>query len=657
MIVNETLAYLKHSKREACFFKIDFEKAYDSVNWVFLDDILGQMGFPNIWRKWINGCLSSGRSSVLINGSPTSEFDVSRGLRQGDPLSPFLFIISMEAFHVAITTACNIGVFRGIALPNGGPILSHLLFADDAIIMGEASISNMNNLARILRCFTLSSGLKVSFKKSKLFGIGIDIGTSLQLARSLHCQNGSFPFTYLGVPVGLNMSLIKNWKPAIDKVAKRLSKWKEKSLSFGGRTVLAKAVLGSIPLYFLSMFRAPATVIKSIEQIRRKFVWGENSSHKKISWVSWRQMMAAKDKGGMGIGSLHAANIALLLKWLWRLKSEKTSLWGRVIKSIHHSSRKPISFPCKNSIIGPWKNIVKVVEDLNHIEINVMKLIRCKIGNGSDTLFWIDNWTGLGPLKDAFPILFNNEINKFCAVCDRIVSTPNLFSIAWEWCVPTSSLSMVHLIRQCAAAIPLVSISENSDSWGWDDGVMVDFTVNSARRLIESRSLPAEASHFKWSNWVPLKVSAFAWRASLGRIPSNEGLFSRGVPIDLLCPMCASHSESVDHLLVRCCHASRVWENVFQWCKAPKELVISVSDILLIHNGWPISRAQKDLLHAIFLCSLWCIWKARNDKTFNNRLMKVDEIMGDIKVLSHLWINNIGKFLVMDWDSWCNFSF
>lgn len=112
------------NQKESPFFEVDFEKAFDSVCWSFLDDIMRQMDFPHVWRKWIYNCVSSARTSILINGSPTFEFNVTWGLQQGDPLSPFLFLTMMEALHLTMDVKKD----WGILLPNDGPHISHLFF-------------------------------------------------------------------------------------------------------------------------------------------------------------------------------------------------------------------------------------------------------------------------------------------------------------------------------------------------------------------------------------------------------------------------------------------------------------------------------------------------------------------------------------------------
>ncbi|XP_035844056.1 uncharacterized mitochondrial protein AtMg01250-like [Helianthus annuus] len=143
------------------------------------------MGFPPRWCAWIRGILSSARASVLVNGSPTFDFPCLKGMRQGDPLSPFLFLIVMEALSFLINKAVEKGILKGISLPNGGPCVSHLFFADDAIIMGEWSSDNVKAVIRFLRCFYICSGLRMNIKKSNIYGIGVERSEVDRVADSL----------------------------------------------------------------------------------------------------------------------------------------------------------------------------------------------------------------------------------------------------------------------------------------------------------------------------------------------------------------------------------------------------------------------------------------------------------------------------------------
>ena len=119
----------------------------------------------------------------------------------------------MEGLNVALEFACEKWIFKGIQIPRNGPTISHLFYADDALFIGEWSRDNLKNLARILRCFHIASGLKVNFHKSRVFGIGATMQETKNWASLLGCEAGVLPFDYLGVPVGANMNLIRNWSP------------------------------------------------------------------------------------------------------------------------------------------------------------------------------------------------------------------------------------------------------------------------------------------------------------------------------------------------------------------------------------------------------------------------------------------------------------
>ncbi|KAJ0866424.1 putative RNA-directed DNA polymerase [Helianthus annuus] len=338
LIISETVAWAKKNKHGLFIFKVDFEKAYDSINWKFLFFLMECMSFPEKWICWMMGCLSSGTGSILVNGSPTDEFNFKRGLRQGDPISPFLFILAMEIITLFMNRVMNAGLYQGIKFPNDGPMLSHLCYADDVLFIGSWSVQNAVTLSRLLRWLNLVSGLKVNFQKSKLYGFGVDEEEKLQLASVLKCEVGKLRFSYLGIPIGVNMKRSKYWDPVINKFTAKLSKWKAKFLSLAGRVTLAKSVLGSLPSYFLSLFVAPKCVINKLEKIRRDFVWGFSDSTKKMRWVRWEGIMNSKRKGGLGVGSIRDFNIAMLTKWWWRYNSNPNQLWAKVIRSIHNNN-------------------------------------------------------------------------------------------------------------------------------------------------------------------------------------------------------------------------------------------------------------------------------------------------------------------------------
>jgi len=131
------------------------------------------MGFGAKWRVWISSCLSTSQVSVLVNGSPSPEFKVRRGIRQGDPLSPFLFNIAAEGLSILFQRATTSNIFRGIDF-NSNNFLSHLQYIDDTLVFMPAILHALQSVKRVLRWFALCSGLHINFFKSSLIGINVD---------------------------------------------------------------------------------------------------------------------------------------------------------------------------------------------------------------------------------------------------------------------------------------------------------------------------------------------------------------------------------------------------------------------------------------------------------------------------------------------------
>nr|GFA61424.1 RNA-directed DNA polymerase, eukaryota, reverse transcriptase zinc-binding domain protein [Tanacetum cinerariifolium] len=222
-ILDEVLHWCRRKKKHTLIFKVNFENAFDSVRWDFVDDVLNKFGFGERWRTWIQSCLSSSRGSILVNGSPTEEFQIFRGLKQDDPLSPFLFILIMESLHISFQRVVDAGLFTGIKI-NSMVNLSNLFYADDAIFLGQWSELNIDSLVRVLECFFRASGLRINMCKSKFMGVNVEDGLVRIAAAKLGCLILKTPFIYLGTKVGGNMSRKQSWKEVVDKVLSRLSR-------------------------------------------------------------------------------------------------------------------------------------------------------------------------------------------------------------------------------------------------------------------------------------------------------------------------------------------------------------------------------------------------------------------------------------------------
>ncbi|XP_057432140.1 uncharacterized protein LOC130724887 [Lotus japonicus] len=354
VVVNEIVHEARIRKQPTIIYKVDYEKTYDSVQWDFLFYMMRRLNFDQRWIGWIKNCLESASVSVLVNGSPSSEFKMEKGLRQGDPLALFLFLIVAEGLNGLFMNAVKLKKFSGFKVGGKESVeVSLLQFADDTIFLGEASLQNTVVIKCVLRCFELISDLKVNFNKSKLATISQLSSERLQYAAILHCKLMEVPFTYLGLSVAGCSRRSKIWEPVIQKFKAKLSAWRMKSISFGGRICLIQSVLSALALYYLSFFRMPPGVIKICNGIMRNFLWGGGGERRRIAWVSWSSICKPKDVGGLGLKDLTIFNKTLLGKWRWRFLTEPESLWCRVIKAKYSGLSK-----MKESLW--WKDVKNV---------------------------------------------------------------------------------------------------------------------------------------------------------------------------------------------------------------------------------------------------------------------------------------------------------
>ncbi|KAJ0910635.1 putative RNA-directed DNA polymerase [Helianthus annuus] len=616
------------------------------------------MEFPVKWRNWISGVLSSAKSSVLVNGSPTFEFRFQRGIRQGDPLSPFLFILGMEAFTKFLDKLVEDGLFKGFSCPNNGPSISHLLFADDALLLGEWSKSNVKNMSRFLRIFHLVSGLKINLAKSKLFGVGVQQDEVSRFAGLIGCRSGSLPTPYLGMIIGANMNKAAHWSVVLDAFDKRLSLWKKSVLSVGGRLTLLKSVMETLPTYFFSIFKAPVKIIEMMEARRRRFFWGCNEGQHKINWIGWDNITKPKEDGGLGLTPLREINIALLTKWWWRFKTEENALWRRVICSLHHSNRSWPFLPFANNLTGTWNVIAKLDNILAKSNIKLPNLIVGKLGNGGKIRFWLDSWIGSQPLKEVFPRLFALAKEKGILVKQCFEVTEGRLFWKWSWkrtqlvsAEEDDLIALTDLLKNTA-------ISNVQDEWIWKADPSKKFSVLSMKKVLQEVAPQNDIVALKWNGWIPKKANIFLWKALNNRIPTVDALVKRNVQVSSpYCRLCEDLEESCEHLFIECRFASEIWNRVASWCKLPPIFLFSLEDLMILPFTTRLDRKMSKIVYGILMTCVWCVWKFRNEAIFPDKRRGVMKAFEDIRSLSYLWVKNRAKLNSISWRDWCIFDF
>ncbi|XP_050233348.1 uncharacterized protein LOC126681836 [Mercurialis annua] len=272
MIANEFVHSALRKKVKLPVLKLDFHKAFDSIEWDYLLLVFRCVKFPANWLKWMSCCFSLATTSVLVNGSPDDPISLQRGVGQGDPISPYQFVLAVEGLKCLLDKIMELGLTRGFSYSYNHDPISMLQFVDGTILYVPNDIKQLRNLTHILRCFELISGLTINFHKITIMGINISEIELLEDAQVVGCRVESFPIKYLGLPLSSWKLAMSSWDHVVERFKSRLALWK-----------------GSL--------------------------------------------LSAADSG-LDISNLHVRNQSLLFKWIWKSRvSNNNSLWFKVVSS------------------------------------------------------------------------------------------------------------------------------------------------------------------------------------------------------------------------------------------------------------------------------------------------------------------------------------
>ncbi|XP_058757405.1 uncharacterized protein LOC131630662 [Vicia villosa] len=659
LLVNEVIDWAKRNKSSCLLLKVDFEKAYDSLSWNFLRDMLVRMGFGKRWLMWMDACIFSSHLSVLVNGSATHDFMVHRGLRQGDPLSPFLFVLAMEALTALVRNSVVVGGFKPFQfrIDEGVDILQ---FADNTIIFGEASTANLWNLKVILRGFELISGLKINFSKSSVMGVNVGDWILDAATNFLACKRGNSSFLFLGIMVGVNPRNKKVWSKVLYNFKKRLDTWKGRNISIGGRVTLINAVLNAIPSFTFSFYKSPLKVLNKIRGIQRNFLWSGNANKRSINWVKWDTICKPKDKGGLGVRDVGEFNRALLLKWKWRLLKDDGAVWKSFVQWRYKNIRLKVFLPAGEGFNAKdskwWRDVLSIDILRDNSEEGFSSCVQCIANNGSSISFWYSIWLENQSLRISFPNFFDLSTNKYASVGDIVEwdngtqrwKFENLFeSVSYFQVLNTIGGLQSANWQQFLDIVNSYSLDSSAeDGFVWiprQDGV---FTVASVAVLLEEHKESAWGPDINrrlsimWKSSVPLKIKIFAWRLLISRLPLKDMLVLRGMVaniIDPKCPFCDIHEESLDHLFFLCQASKNIWEKVLAWIGFSSgsfwEAFLGLDDIQLKVTNSHI----RNKVNVIWLANTWSLWLMRNDNVFNNVPFSFETVFNRIVFLSWRW--------------------
>ncbi|XP_074300688.1 uncharacterized protein LOC141631986 [Silene latifolia] len=290
--------YARKALSPRCLIKVDIKKAFDSIQWDFLSQMLTSLGFPPIFSKWIMGCITNTWYSFKINGGIAGFFPGKSGIRQGDPLSPYLFVLSMEILSRYLRILCdqkNVSYHPKCSKLN----LNHLIFADDLMIFVRGDVPSIVAVKDSLVKFASLSGLHANVDKTNIYFGGVSPELVSEIIHATGFSKGQFPFKYLGIPLSTSRIFLKS------------------SVVFG---------LGN---YWGASLLLPGAVTKRVEQLCRQFFWGIPDSGRKMVFKSWKSICSPWSGGGFNIKDLSSWNRSLLVKWHALLLAPASSLWAK----------------------------------------------------------------------------------------------------------------------------------------------------------------------------------------------------------------------------------------------------------------------------------------------------------------------------------------
>jgi hypothetical protein len=387
LIAYEMTHYMqkKKKRKEGCAaIKLDMIKAYDRVEWSFLQAMMLKLGFSQGWVELVMRCVTSVSYKIRVNGQMTEAFQPERGLRQGDPLSPYLFLLCAEGFSALLEKAELEGELKGIKICHGAPSVSHLLLPDDSLILCRADGNGAQRLQSILQIYEECSGQVINKEKSAvLFSPNTTAVKRGEVMQALDIQRETRSERYLGLPVYVGRSRTRVFGYLKERIWSRIQGWKERMLSRAGKEVMIKAVAQAIPTFAMGGFDLTKEMCDQISTMIGRYWWSQQEKENKMHWISWDKLTLPKSNGGLGFRDIHAFNLSMLAKQSWRLIRDPGSLCARILRAKYYPHGDILKARKSGSLSYTWRSIMKGVQVLKDGVI-------WRVGNGEKINIWND---------------------------------------------------------------------------------------------------------------------------------------------------------------------------------------------------------------------------------------------------------------------------
>ncbi|XP_057250112.1 uncharacterized protein LOC130591191 [Beta vulgaris subsp. vulgaris] len=580
------------------------------------------MGFPPFCRQWIMQCVTTVSYSILVNGEPTTRFKPLCGLRQGDPLSSYLFILIMDILSRLLLDGVSNGSFQGIKLSRSSPILSHLFFADDSLIFFKATPEACAGVKDILARFSRLSGEVINYNKSHIM---FSPNTPLRFKRFMRSIVGTPSEESLGKYLGCNIEVdgrsSRKFQPLVEKVERKVSSWHHLTLSHAGRVIYINSILYMLSLNILSVFLIPKTTVDKINAIFARFLWANPNSPSPIFWKSRKIIELPKGGGGLGIRNVHLFNKALLTKQAIRIHNSRQSLISQVLLAKYKAS--PVDIVLRNKKMGrvSWglRGLCKAVQDCR-------AGFTSQIGDGSNTDIEGDKWIREGP------VIVKSGINLAHMGIRQVKDLLNTQQKTWNSSLIWKCFNSDTAMKILATHIPAEDLH---DRFVWSEsksGVpkvkdIYAFYLTDKGEL----NITQENRQFwnkLWASDLIPKWKFFTWRLLNKALATSSNLLKRNILIQEMCFLCKQYKENESHLFRDCNISRRVWASSLLGIRICPMTVISVEEWIknFLKLFWN-EDGVKSTRVSEFIAALWAIWIHRNNVVFRSEEVNPIAIM------------------------------
>ena len=551
VVVQKLLHSFKKRKVKGGFLaiKLNLQKAYDKVSRKFLQAVLLNFGFNKRFVSWIKECISFVSSAILVNGSKTASFTPSRGLRQEDPLSSYLFILTQEVLSRLIENEHREGQLGGVKMNIGGPAITHVMYADDIMLFTKAKRCETETLNKCLELYCTWSGQRINKGKSGLvFSKPSQRGLRRDLKHILQMKCLKNDAMYLGAPLFLMRHKSKDFKYLQDRLETQLKGWRSKCLSWAGRCTLIKSVAQALPTYAMSTFELPSKLCENFDAQRRRIWWNQKKENGRyLAWKAWDQLCLPKQCGGLGFRKSKDCNCALIAKLAWMVASNRDSLCMRSLRSKY---KVRINWLRKD----PVRNASPIWKAIENTKTLILKGACFLVGDGKSIDRWLDPWI---PWVEGFKPKPKDESVSITHMMVSSLIDPNTHAWRCEKLFELFEVDFVEAIKKISIPIipkpdRLIRIKDNKGQ----------FSTRSAYRVSqEHREVADNAVMWQklWKMKIHERVKMLVWRIGMNILPTKENLAQRLGLEDKECSLCHEEIESCTHLFFQCNVARAIW--------------------------------------------------------------------------------------------------